>query len=230
MRRADRLFQIVQILQRRKSVTTAHAMATELEVSDRTIYRDIQDLMSNRVPIEGERGIGYMLRDGYDLPPLMFTDEEIDAIMLGVRLVEARSDPALSRAANDVLAKIEAVMPVERRSLLQSVRHIVPQFSTPPDIHIDMRKLRTAIRGFHKIEIQYQDTAGADTDRTIWPMLTVFFDPVQLLVGWCELRQGFRNFRIDRISSFSTLENRFPSSKKFELKAFLEQQRKVDDE
>lgn len=186
--------------------------------------------MSNRVPIEGERGIGYMLREGYDLPPLMFTDEEIDAIMLGMRLVESRSDPDLSRAANDVLAKIEAVTPAEKRSLLQSVRHIVPQFSTPPDIHINMRKLRTAIRGFHKIEIRYQDTVGKETSRTIWPMLTVFFDPVQLLVGWCELRQGFRNFRIDRISSFTTLENRFPSSKKFELKAFLEQQRNVDDE
>jgi len=230
MRRADRLFQIVQILQRSKSVTTAHEMATELEVSERTIYRDIQDLMSNRVPIEGERGIGYMLREGYDLPPLMFTDEEIDAIMLGMRLVETRSDPDLSRAAKDVLAKIEAVTPSEKRSLLQSIRHIVPQFSTPPDIHIDMRKLRTAIRGFHKIEIRYQDTVGKETNRTIWPMLTVFFDPVQLLVGWCELRQGFRNFRIDRISSFSTLENRFPSSKKIELKAFLEQQRNVDDE
>ena len=170
------------------------------------------------------------LRDGYDLPPLMFTDEEIDAIMLGVRLVESRSDPYLSRAANDVLAKIESVMPLERRSLLQSVRHIVPQFSKPPQIHIDMRDLRSAVRTFHKIDILYRDSAENETNRIIWPLLTVFFDPVQLLVGWCELRQGFRNFRIDRIFAFSTLENRFPPSKKFELKAFLEQQRKVDDE
>jgi predicted DNA-binding transcriptional regulator YafY len=230
MRRADRLFKIVQILQRRKTVTTALEMATELEVSERTIYRDIRDLMGNRVPIDGERGVGYMLRDGYDLPPLMFTDEEIDAIMLGARLVEARSDPDLSRAANDVLAKIEAVLPQERRSLLQSVRHIVPQFTTPPNIHIDMRELRSAIRAFHKIYILYQDSAGVETKRVIWPLLTVIFDPVQLLVGWCELRRGFRNFRIDRISGFSTLEEHFPSSKKSELKAFLEQQRKIDDD
>jgi len=230
MRRADRLFQIVQILQRQKTVITAADMAAELEVSDRTIYRDIQDLMSNNVPIDGERGVGYLLREGYDLPPLMFTEEEIDAIMLGVRLVEVKSDPELSRAANDVLAKIENVLPPDRRSLLQSVRHIVPQFSTPPAITIDMRDLRSAVRNLQKIEMRYLDASGIMTDRVIWPLLTVFFDPVQLLAGWCELRQGFRNFRIDRISSFVTLDVHFHHTKKLELKAYLEDQRQMDKE
>ncbi|PHQ71611.1 MAG: DNA-binding transcriptional regulator [Sneathiella sp.] len=230
MRRADRLFQIVQILQRQKTTITAGHMAAELEVSERTIYRDIQDLMSNNVPIEGERGVGYILREGYDLPPLMFTEEEIDAIMLGVRLVEVKSDPELSRAAKDVLAKIENVLPPDRRSLLQSVRYIVPQFAAPPSIAINMRKLRAAIRNLQKIEMQYQDVSGTMTTRVIWPLLTVLFDPVQLLVGWCELRQGFRNFRIDRISSFLTLDQHFHHAKKQELKAYLENQKQVDKE
>lgn len=230
MRRADRLFQIVQILQRYKTPVTAHYMATELEVSERTIYRDIQDLMSNNVPIDGERGIGYLLRSGYDLPPMMFTDEEIDAIMLGVRLVEIKSDPDLSRAAKDVLAKIENVLPVERRSLLQSVRAIVPQFSEPPAISIDMRDLRLAIRELKKIEVDYEDAEGRPTKRLLWPMLTVFFDPVQLLSAWCELRQGFRNFRIDRISNLQVLDEHFKHTKKLELKAYLESQRQMDKE
>ncbi|MCG8491307.1 MAG: HTH domain-containing protein, partial [Sneathiellales bacterium] len=127
MRRADRLFQIIQILQRSRRVTTAQDIAEELEVSARTIYRDIRDLMMNRVPIRGEAGSGYILEQGYDLPPLMFNEEEIDAIMLGVHWVHANGDPDIRRASRDVFRKIEAVIPKERRDLLQSARHIVPE-------------------------------------------------------------------------------------------------------
>jgi predicted DNA-binding transcriptional regulator YafY len=210
MRRADRLFQIIQILQRQKGVITAATIANELEVSERTIYRDIADLMSNKVPIEGERGLGYMMRSGFDLPPLMFNEEEIDAILLGARMVEAKADPDLARAALDVVSKIEAVLPKDRQQLMRSVRSVVPQDKNSlVPVRIDMPVLRDSMRNSEIIEIIYLDLQDNISTREIYPLVTVFIGDVQLLVGWCCLRNGFRNFRIDRIEKMSKTERYF---------------------
>ena len=142
MRRADRLFQIIQILRRARGVVTADALAAELEVSVRTVYRDMAELIGQRVPIEGAAGVGYLLRDGYDLPPLMFSEDELEALLIGARIVESWADPELGRAAADVLAKIAAVVPAERRARIASLSLAAPPSGRRPEIAIDMAMLR----------------------------------------------------------------------------------------
>lgn len=225
MRRADRLFQIIQILQRSRTVTTAHDIAEELEVSPRTIYRDIKDLMMNRVPIRGEAGTGYVLEQGYDLPPLMFNEEEIDAVMLGVHWVYANGDPDIRRAARDVFRKIEAVVPKERRDLLQSVRHIVPEPVDTMEIKISMPQIREAIRKRQKIRADYVSLSGDRSTRTLCPMIVVFFQNIQLLVAWCELRNDYRNFRVDCFEQIETLPETFSRQNFENLEAYLRAQR-----
>lgn len=210
MRRADRLFQIIQILRRRRGVVTARALADELEVSPRTVYRDIAELIGQRVPIEGAAGLGYLLREGFDLPPLMFTADELDALLLGTRIVESWGDPELGRAASDVLAKIAAVLPAARRPQIESLSMVAPTSRRRPEIGIDMAALRRAVRGERKIRIDYLDLKGVGTVRTLRPMTLSFFPPVWLLVGWCELREDFRAFRIDRIAAVEFLAERYP--------------------
>lgn len=212
MRRADRLFQIVQILQRKSGAITAQAIAQELEVSTRTIYRDIQDLMKNHVPVTGEPGTGYLLQGGYDLPPMMFSDEEIDAIMLGAEWVRANGDTEIQRAAEDVLVKIGAVLPKSRQSLLSSLRHTIHKRADTNPIQVSMPEVRRAIRNHLNANTEYLSLDGQLTNRTLSPMLIVFFESVQLLVAWCHLRQGIRNFRMDRFSSFTVLQESYPKS------------------
>ncbi|OUR78498.1 hypothetical protein A9Q83_07675 [Alphaproteobacteria bacterium 46_93_T64] len=209
MRRADRLFQIIQILQRKSTVVTAGAISEELEVSSRTIYRDIQDLMSNQVPIRGERGTGYMLEKGYDVPPMMFSEEEIDAVMLGVEWVRANGDPAMQRAAEDVISKIGAVLPNDRRALTQSLRHVIPKRENKTAIHVSMPEVRRAIRDQVKSKTVYKTPDGTLTDRILSPLMIVFFEDVQLLVAWCDLRNDFRHFRMDRFVEFAPLTEQF---------------------
>ena len=227
MRRADRLFQLIQILQRQSGVVTAEALATEMEVSERTVYRDVQDLMANRVPIRGERGVGYLLEKGYDLPPLMFTAEEIDALMLGASWVRNNGDPDIQRAAADILAKVEAVLPADRRELMQKARQVVPKMESAPVITISMPIVRQTIRDRRKAETKYVREDGTPSTRVLYPLLTVFFQNIQLLVAWCELRQGFRNFRMDRFQSFTPLEEGFPAHIVKDLEAFLKEQREA---
>ena len=225
MRRADRLFQIIQILQRSRRVTTAQDIAEELEVSARTIYRDIRDLMMNRVPIRGEAGSGYILEQGYDLPPLMFNEEEIDAIMLGVHWVHANGDPDIRRASRDVFRKIEAVIPKERRDLLQSARHIVPEPVDSTVITISMPQIREAIRKRLKIRAEYVSLSGDRSTRVLCPLLVVFFQNIQLLVAWCELRKDYRNFRMDCFEQIETLTDTFSRQNFENLQAYLKAQR-----
>lgn len=210
MRKADRLFQIVQILRRTARPVTADAIAAELETSKRSVYRDIAALIGQRVPIRGEAGIGYVLEGGFDLPPLMLTADEIDAVALGAQWVAGHADPALARAARDVLAKIAAVLPEEMRGFLED-----PSARTPPawDVaadRVDASQLRTVIRAGRKIAIRYTDLAGAQTERTVWPLVIGYLDAVRVLIGWCELRQGFRSFRLDRIDACEPLDVRIP--------------------
>jgi predicted DNA-binding transcriptional regulator YafY len=198
MRRADRLFQIVQSLRRRK-VTTAGQLARELEVSERTIYRDVQDLVRSGVPISGEAGVGYALPRGFDLPPLTFTEEEIESLVLGARLVQSWSDPGLAQAAKQALQKIEAALPERLKPLIEGVVSYAPSFHiTPPKIE-HLGALRAAIRGRQVLHIRYSGGSSPDGTRDIRPLGLFFWGARWSLLAWCELRQGFRNFRVDRI-------------------------------
>ncbi|MBU6297816.1 MAG: YafY family transcriptional regulator [Alphaproteobacteria bacterium] len=209
MRRADRLFRIIQVLRRKKRPITANDIAEELETSVRTIYRDIAQLMADRVPIRGEAGIGYVLDEGFDMPPLMLTPDEVEAAMLGAQWVAGRGDAVLSRAANDLLAKIGQVIPEHLRPLLmEPVMSAPPKWNAPAD-SIDMPLLRNAIRRQSKLGIFYRDEQGAETQRVIWPIAVAYFDKVRVIVAWCELRQGFRHFRTDRIGKYEFLEARY---------------------
>jgi predicted DNA-binding transcriptional regulator YafY len=210
MRRADRLFQIIQILRRTQRPVTADAIAEELETSKRTVYRDIADLIGQRAPIRGEAGVGYILEDGFDLPPLMLTPEEVEAAVLGAQMVAARGDPALKRAAEDLIAKIGAVIPENLRPLvLEPATRAAPSWKAVPD-NIDMAEVRQAIRSGRKIEFSYQDEQNRLSRRTVWPFAIGYYETTRLLVAWCELRAAFRSFRTDRISAAKFLEDRYP--------------------
>jgi predicted DNA-binding transcriptional regulator YafY len=206
MRRADRLFQIIQILRRSTRPVTAAGLAEELEVSTRTVYRDVADLIGQRVPIEGEAGLGYLIAADYDMPPLMLTPDEIEAVMLGAQWVAGRSDKALSNAARDVMAKIAAVVPEHLRPLI-----LEPSVGVKPRVaaleeSVDPSHLRLAIRNGRKLRLRYKSEAGEETERIIWPVILGYAETTRMLVAWCELRQGFRHFRTDRMIEAETLD------------------------
>jgi predicted DNA-binding transcriptional regulator YafY len=210
MRRADRLFQIIQVLRRHRSPVTADAIAQELETSKRTIYRDIADLIGQQVPIRGEAGVGYVLEGGYDLPPLMLTPHEVEAAVLGAQWVMRRGDPELARAAQDLIAKIGVAVPERLRPLvLEPATRAAPNYNALPD-RLDMAKARRAIHAGRKIRLTYKDEQERETERVIWPFAVGYHETVRLLVGWCELRQGFRSFRTDRVTATDFLEERYP--------------------
>jgi len=212
MRRADRLFHIIQILRRTSKPVTAHAMAIELEVTERTIYRDVAALQSRRVPIEGEAGVGYLLRSGFDLPPMMFSEDELEALLLGARIVQSWADPGLATAAADVLGKIEAVLPRGLQPLLTTKSLGAPESTKKPDVHVDMGIVRRCIREKKKLQIDYADVEGRETTRTIWPLCLTFWGVVWMVAGWCEMREDFRAFRPDRITEIRPLGERFPDT------------------
>jgi predicted DNA-binding transcriptional regulator YafY len=211
MRRADRLFQLIQILRSASGPMTGHAIAAELETSRRTIYRDIATLIGQRVPIRGEAGIGYVLERGFDMPPLMLTPDEIEAVVLGSQWVIGHADPALARAAQNVLSKVTSILPEGLRNVIAD-----PSVGTPParqayrDSGIDIARLRTWIRQGRKLGLRYGDAAGLVSERTVWPFLIGYVDTMQALMAWCELRQDFRIFRVDRIVAAQFLEQRYP--------------------
>lgn len=212
MRRADRLFRIVQIL-RRGRVTTARRLARELEVSERTVYRDIADLMASGVPIRGEAGVGYAIDRGYDLPPLMFNTEEIDALVLGARMVESWCGEELASAAKDVLAKVEHVLPKRHRDRLEKTALFVPSFGWTLPGAESLADLRVALREMRKVRIAYADAVGQHSERVLRPLGLFFWGAVATLGAWCELRDGFRNFRVDRIKNLDLLDDRFEVEK-----------------
>jgi predicted DNA-binding transcriptional regulator YafY len=210
MRRADRLFQIIQVLRRTRRPLTAAAIAAELETSMRTIYRDIAALIGQRVPIRGEAGIGYVLEGGFDLPPLMLTPDEIEAAVLGAQWVARRADPVLARAAQDFIAKIGAAVPERLRPYLIEPAGVAPPAWNMPADAVDMALVRTAIHGGRKIALRYRDEQGRETRRTVWPVTVGYFDTVRVLVAWCELRRDFRSFRTDRMAEATFLDERYP--------------------
>lgn len=215
MRRADRLFQIIQILRSAKNQVTARSLADELETTPRTIYRDIAELMAQHIPIRGEAGVGYILDKGYDMPPLMLTLHEIEAAVLGAQLVASRGDPSLVRGARDLIAKISAVLPDRLRPLIVETGLIAPNMGSWTPDSIDMVQMREWVRRQGKIRIHYRDEAGRESIRVIWPFSVAYFESVRLIIAWCELRQKIRHFRTDRISDAQFLDERYttPASK-----------------
>jgi predicted DNA-binding transcriptional regulator YafY len=208
MRRADRLFQIIQILRRSTRPVTAAALGEELEISKRTVYRDMADLIGQRVPIEGEAGMGYLLAADYDMPPLMLTSDEIEAVMLGAQWVAGHSDKILSNAARDVVAKIAAVVPERLRPFIVEPSVGAKPRIGEPEERVDASMLRSAIRNGVKLRLRYRSEAGEETERTVWPVILGYDETNRLLVAWCELRQSFRHFRTDRIIEAETLDER----------------------
>jgi predicted DNA-binding transcriptional regulator YafY len=214
MRRADRLFEIIQVLRRASGPLTAERIAAELETSKRTIYRDIDALVAQRVPIRGEAGVGYVLERGFDLPPLMLSVDEAEAVALGAQWVVAHAEPALARAAVAVLAKLAAVMPEDLRPVLDD-----PAVGTPPgpgreDARVagdlDVARLRRWCREGRRLAIGYVDETGAASERLVRPFLVGYVAAVRIVAAWCELRQDFRVFRTDRLTAVTFLDERYP--------------------
>jgi len=208
MRRADRLFDIIQIMRNRKLIR-AKDLAEQLEVSERTIYRDIGSLIASGVPVEGEAGIGYMLRKGFDLPPLMFNEEELEALVLGARIVESWTDPQLARAASNVISKVDSIIPEHlRRYMAETALRAPPEHLAEP-VTLDIAQLRGSIRQCQIIHFIYEDEQKNQTERDVRPLGLAFYGPVWVLAAWCELRQDFRSFRVDRMIDFSVKEATF---------------------
>ncbi|WP_287877116.1 YafY family protein [Aquitalea sp.] len=213
MSRTERLFTLLQALRHHRFPVPGASLADELGISLRTLYRDIASLQAQGANIEGEPGLGYVLRPGFMLPPLMFTAEEIEALVLGSRWVAKRTDTHLGSAAKNALAKISSVLPQELRRTLDSSSLMVGTPSLAEADVVDLSTIRQAIRGEYKLRINYCDLQGNATQRTIWPLALGYFDHVRMLAGWCEVRQDFRHFRTDRISALFVTKERYPRRK-----------------
>src|SRR5271156_1354038 len=211
MRRSDRLFDIIQALRTAHAPVTAASLAERLEVTVRTIYRDVATLQARRVPIEGAPGLGYVLRRGFDLPPLMFTTAEIEAIAVGARLVRRTGDPGLQDAADSVLSKVTVVLPEALRAHLSAAPIYVSSSGAPAAGRADLAAVRQAIRTERKLRIAYVDEKEARSERTIWPIAVAYYVQATLIGAWCELRRDYRHFRADRITALSLLDERYPS-------------------
>jgi predicted DNA-binding transcriptional regulator YafY len=210
MSRAERLLDLIQLLRQYRYPVSGAVLAEALGVSLRTIYRDIATLQAQGARIDGEPGLGYLLRPGFLLPPLMFSDEELEALVLGSRWVADRADDALGGAARSALAKIAAVLPDDLRHALDTNALLIGPGAPLPTVEADLAVLRQAIRRERKLVLDYRDQHGAASQRIVWPVALAFFDRVRVLVAWCELREGFRHFRTDRIAALAPSEQRYP--------------------
>jgi predicted DNA-binding transcriptional regulator YafY len=202
MRRADRLFRLVQLL-RGGRLMTARTLGERLEVSERTVYRDVRDLLLSGVPIEGEAGVGYVLRAGFDLPPLMFDRAELEAVVLGTRMARAWGGARLAAAAEEALRKIEAVLPAALRERVDRTRLYAPGLRVTDAQRADLDRLHAAIDAGERIGFAYTAEGGAETERVVRPLGLFFWGGVWTLGAWCELRQDFRAFRVDRMASLA---------------------------
>lgn len=208
MRRADRLFQIVQIL-RRGRVVTAAQIAHELEVSDRTVYRDLQDLSARGVPLRAEAGVGYLLEKGFEIPPLMFNQAEIESLVIAARMLEAWADPQTQRQIKSAIDKIEQALPKHLRDRPPRVRVFAPSFMTLSTLWQALPDLRTAIAEQRKFHFHYCDEKGQASERTMRPLAVYFWGKAWTCAGWCEWRNDFRHFRLDRMSAWLVTAERF---------------------
>ena len=224
MSRTARLLDLLQLLRNRSTPITGPALAQELGISIRSLYRDIATLQAQGADIAGEPGLGYVLRPGFTLPPLMFSADEIEAIVLGSRWVAARADDGrLSQSARQALSKITAVLPAVLRERAEATNLLVARMGLAPAT-IDAGIIRLAIRNERKLVITYCGPDDTETQRTIWPFLIGFFEQARLVAAWCELRQGYRHFRIDRISHVDATEVRYPRRRAVMLKEWRAEQ------
>jgi predicted DNA-binding transcriptional regulator YafY len=219
MRRADRLFRLVQVLRARR-FATARSLAEALEVSERTVYRDVRDLSLSGVPIEGEAGVGYALRRDFDMPPLMFDYDEIEALTAGARMVQAWSSPSLARAAQSALDKIAAALPADKRIAMDRTRLYAPSFHVDRELGKVLDLMREAIVDGRRLSFRYADESGKASERKVRPLGLYFWGQRWTLAAWCELREDFRNFRLDRTANVA-IGNRFPDEPGKRLDDFL---------
>jgi len=220
MSRANRLLDLIQLLRQHRRPVAGAVLAEDLGVSLRTVYRDIESLRAQGADIAGEAGLGYMLRPGFLLPPLMFSEEEIEALVLGSRWVSERADGVLGAAARTVLAKIGAVLPDDLKVKINASGLLIGPGEPIAARDGDLVAIRHAIRSEHKRLIGYADERDRPTDRMIWPIALAFYDRVRVLVAWCELRDGYRHFRIDRIRTIRSDAARYPDRRARLLKAW----------
>jgi predicted DNA-binding transcriptional regulator YafY len=223
--RTSRLFLLLDALRGHRRPVTATQLAEGLSVSLRTIYRDIGTLIELGAPIDGEAGVGYVLRTGFFLPPLMFNEDELEALVLGARWVEHQGDAGLARAAGTALAKIATASPRDLRDGLADAGLWAPVFKEPSPVVLPLQPIREAIRKEHKVRIAYVNETGVATERIVWPIALAFLDKVQMMAAWCELRDGFRHFRADRISQFTSLRLRYPTRRVALVKQWRTEQR-----
>lgn len=216
MRRADRLFQIVQYLRGGRLVTAA-ALAERLEVSERTIYRDIADLQSAGAPIDGEAGVGYVMRSGFDLPPLMFTRDEIVALVAGARMARAWGGAAMARAAEEALIKVEAVLPDAEKARLRDAKVFAPAMNLSDEVRELIDRIDRATEELQVLRLDYRDEKGAATMREVHPLGLWFWGKVWTLIAWCELREDFRMFRLDRMAQVALAGRRYKPARERSL-------------
>lgn len=228
MSRAERLLSLIQLLRRHRRPVSGAALAGELGISLRTLYRDIASLQAQGAAVDGAPGFGYVLQPGFMLPPLMFTADEIEALVLGSRWVAERADPRLGSAATQAMAKIAAVLPAEARQVLDGSSLIVgPAVDAVPAGEpsagdAGLATLRLAIRNETKLALSYRDGQGRETQRTVWPIALGFFDRARVLVAWCELRRELRHFRTDRILALEAGDERYPRRRQVLLREWRE--------
>jgi predicted DNA-binding transcriptional regulator YafY len=213
MSKSHRLFDLMQMLRRHADPVSGDTLAREAGVSLRTIYRDIATLQAMGAEIDGEPGVGYVLRPGFLLPPLMFSEDEIQALALGAQWVRRQTDEGLALAAHNALAKIVAVLPAEQRHKVDDNSFHVSR-SAPQAKTVDLRIVREAMREQRKLRIGYRDEKGGQTERTIWPIMLGFFEARRIIAGWCELRRDFRTFRSDRVASIKLMKERYPGRRR----------------
>ena len=221
MARSQRLLELIQVLRRHRQPVSGQTLADELGVSLRTVYRDIQTLIGQGATIDGEAGLGFILRPGFVLPPLMFSDEELEALVLGLRWVAQRTDASFEHAAMNALAKIAAVLPSDLRNNVEGIG-LVAFPSRDTEERIDLAPIRAAIRSEQMVVLDYADVKGQHTRRTVWPIALAFFERSRVLAGWCELRQDFRHFRIDRIIALHETGERYPQRRRVLMKQWRE--------
>ncbi|SLN76136.1 helix-turn-helix transcriptional regulator [Oceanibacterium hippocampi] len=224
MRRAERLFRVIQYLKRAGQPVTAAAIGRHLEVSVRTVYRDIAHLVGSGVPIEGEAGVGYVLRDAYELAPVTFTFEQLEALAFGVRATAALADRDLADSARAALAKIEAALPEAHASRLRDAPLYAFRSDDTPAAPDHLSRLRLAVREKRKARLDYASIAGQQTERTVWPLALIRWSHVWMLAGWCELRGDFRSFRVERIDRLALLKDRYPDQPGRTLADFVARQ------
>jgi predicted DNA-binding transcriptional regulator YafY len=224
MSRAARLLELLELLRQRRSPVSAEDLSSKLGVSIRTLYRDIATLQSQGANIRGEPGIGYVLRPGFTLPPLMLSAEELEALVLGSHWVALRGDAHLRAAALSAIQKIRAVLPDELQGALEEATLTVPNFTVEPAQSVDLAQVRLAVRREHKLTLEYQAENGAVTRRTVWPLVMGYFEKVLLLVAWCETRRDFRSFRVDRIRSLELTGKPYPQRRVALVREWRKQQ------